>query len=46
LVQANNTGICGGGKAVKNVDFCFKNIIGFQQVFPIIAQYQDKNLKD
>ena len=36
--------ICGGSK-VKDVDHVFRYILGYQQVFPVIGHYQDKNIK-
>lgn len=46
LVQANNVGICGGGRAIKTAEMSFWNIIGFQQVFPLIGHYQDRNIRE
>lgn len=46
LVEANNVGICGGGRAVKNAEMSFLNVVGYQQIFILIGHFQDKNLKE
>jgi hypothetical protein len=46
LVQSGNVGICGGGKAIKSVEISFRNVIGYQQMFTLIGQYQDRNLRE
>ena len=36
--------ICGGSKG-KDAEECFRSVAGYQQVFPVVGHYQDKNLR-
>ena len=47
MAQAKGSSFfCGSGDSSKALDPIFKKVIGYEKIFPVIAIYQDKKLKE